>query len=144
MRGKSFIIDCHDHERLTHTLNSFIRHQNPLLCLSNGKSLILATTTMLAPTPMSTAFLVLTRLPADTATYQSSRRVSLPQPYYGIVIHADSLLSRIEGPDSSRTSGVNRPDEHVPPPTGRDLPPRGINQATAPAGKSFMLHVQQS
>ncbi|KAI0766301.1 hypothetical protein BC629DRAFT_899840 [Irpex lacteus] len=38
-----------------------------------------------------------------------------------------------EGPDSSNASAVSRADEHLPPPTGRDHPPRGINQATAPA-----------
>ncbi|KAI0683766.1 hypothetical protein BC835DRAFT_719723 [Cytidiella melzeri] len=38
-----------------------------------------------------------------------------------------------EGPDTRNASGVNRPDEHLPPPTGRDRPPRGIGQPVAPA-----------
>ncbi|KAI0342264.1 hypothetical protein BDW22DRAFT_1429128 [Trametopsis cervina] len=38
-----------------------------------------------------------------------------------------------EGPDSRSASGINRADEHLPPPTGRDRPPRGIGQPVAPA-----------
>ncbi|KAI0084679.1 hypothetical protein BDY19DRAFT_514769 [Irpex rosettiformis] len=38
-----------------------------------------------------------------------------------------------EGPDSRNASGVNRADEHLPPPTGHDRPPRSINQPAIPA-----------
>ncbi|KAI0084674.1 hypothetical protein BDY19DRAFT_1060079, partial [Irpex rosettiformis] len=37
-----------------------------------------------------------------------------------------------DGPDSRNASGVNRTDEHLPPPSGRDRSPRSINQPTVP------------
>lgn len=47
------------------------------------------------------------------------------------------MISFAEGPEAQNPShGVNRPDEKLPAPTGRDRPPRGIGEPIAPAGMS--------
>ena len=48
----------------------------------------------------------------------------------------------LEGEQKRYTDGLRRPDEHVPPPTGRDLPPRALNQPLTASGKFQSLRVQ--
>ncbi|KAF7797668.1 hypothetical protein EIP86_008868 [Pleurotus ostreatoroseus] len=38
-----------------------------------------------------------------------------------------------EGQQKRHADGVNRPDEHLPPPTGRNVPPSGVDQRFVPA-----------